>query len=162
MKNLFAVQPKWLNEIPMRLELSKDEMEELLLLLELGLWVREKEGELRKDKTELAKVASDRVWGQIEQSKLAPLARKWRDKIVPSETFSKKVDEVMNRFLEDEFWDELESRLAERDFFKYATEAEAKLARETGELPEKAEWYYRKWRKEFDQYDISRLDVEGE
>ena len=156
----FAVKPKWLNEMPLRLELTKAQLEELLLLAELGLWVRESDADIREERTDVSAEVVDRLWEQAEGSGLAGLTKKWHGKTVPKDGFVKQIESVMDRFLEDEFWDRLGMRLGERDFFREATADEVRSAELSGDFPAKAEEYCEKWHREFDRFGINRLTVE--
>jgi hypothetical protein len=157
----FAVKPKWLNAMPLRLELTKEQFEELLVLAELGLWVRESEADIREERADASVEVIDHLWKQAEGLGLADLTKKWHGKVVPKEGFVKQVEGVMEHFLDDEFWDRLETRLGERDFLREATPAEIQTATLSGSFPESLEAYCDKWHLEFDRFGINRLTVEG-
>ena len=156
----FAIKPKWLNEMPLRLELTKDQLEELLVLAELGLWVRESEADIRDERADASIEVIDHLWKQAEGLGLSDITKKWHNKVVPKESFVKQVESVMEIFLEDECWDRLETRLGQRDFLREATAAEIKETELTGDFPEKAEEYCDRWHREFNRFGINRLTIE--
>ncbi len=158
----FAVKPKWLNEMPLRLELTKAQLEELLLLAELGLWVRESEADIQDERADASLEVIDHLWKQAEGLGLAGLTKKWHGKTVPKDGLVKQVETVMERFLEDEFWGRLETRLGQRDFLREATADEIRSVELSGDFPAKVEEYCDTWHREFDRFGINRLTVEKE
>ncbi len=156
----FAVKPKWLNEMPLRLELTKAQLKELLLLAELGLWVRESEADIRGERAEASVGVVDHLWKQAEGSGLTHITKQWHHKVVPKENFVKNIESVMETFLDDEFWDRLETRLGQRDFLREATPADMQRVDISGDFPEKMEEYCDAWHREFDRFGINRLTVE--
>lgn len=156
----FAVKPKWLNEMPLRLELTKAQLEELLLLAELGLWVRESEADIRDERADASIEVIDQLWRQAEGLGLSGLTKKWHGKTVPKDGLVKQVETIMEHFLDDEFWDRLETRLGQRDFLREATPSEIRMATVSENFPESLEAYCDKWHREFDRFGINRLTVE--
>lgn len=158
----FALKPKWLNEMPLRLEMTKEQLEELLVLAELGLWVRESEADIREERADTSVEVIDHLWKQAEGLGLSDITKRWHNKVVPKESFVKNIESVMETFLDDEFWDRLETRLGQRDFLREATPAEMHIAELSGDFPEKVEEYCDRWHREFDRFGINRLTVEKE
>lgn len=156
----FALKPKWLNEMPLRLELTKAQLEELLVLAELGLWVRESEADIAGGRADASTEVIDQLWKQSEGLGLAGLTKKWHSKVVPKDGFVKQVENIMERFLDDEFWDRLETRLGQRDFLREAMPSEIQTAELSGDFPDTIEEYCEKWHREFDRFGINRLTVE--
>lgn len=139
---------------------TDEQFRELLLSAEVGFRVRETVAEVTGADMSPAREArkalfSDAIPAGIDDWIGGKAAEK-----VPSEAFDDLVESVLAAYDDDTFWIELESRLGERDFFLYASDAEVDEAERTGRLPERVEWYYRKYRHEFDRHGTDRLEID--
>lgn len=151
----------------MSIEFTKEQYEELLLLMALGLYAREAaaEGDAKREAQALAenleptKTLFENLLRQAGQFGLEGLVADEGGKPVPSEEFAKKIGEIMNRCGDAEFWHRLETYMGERDFYRYATEEEVRHAEETGQYPEKVHWYYGKYAREFEENGLDRLEI---
>lgn len=144
----------------MNMTLSEEQLKDLVFLAELGRFVRERTGSV-------SDAELDRLW----TGAMAPLLALARENGVAGVTESPdgvddlhevilaETDAAMAEYDDETFWFELEGRLGERDFYQYGTDEEIDAAEKTGRLPDRVEWYYRKYRKEFDEYGIDRLEI---
>ncbi|NTV55502.1 MAG: hypothetical protein HGA16_03310 [Candidatus Moranbacteria bacterium] len=147
----------------MNISLSKEQLKDLIFLVELGRFVRERSSDVPD--TEL-----DRLWAEVIQPLLAAaraaevdgIAENRDGKLVIAKEILSATDEAVAEYDDETFWFELESRLGERDFYYYGNDKEIEMAEKTGKLPDRVEWYYRKYRKEFDEHGVDRLEISEE
>lgn len=147
----------------MELKLSEEQLKDLIFLVELGRFVRERSSDVPD--TEL-----DRLWAEVIQPLLAAaraaevdgIAENRDGKLVIAREILSATDEAIADYDDETFWFELESRLGERDFYYYGNDKEIEAAEKTGKLPDRVEWYYRKYRKEFDEHGVDRLEISEE
>ncbi len=147
----------------MNISLSKEQLKDLIFLVELGRFVRERSSDVPD--TEL-----DRLWAEVIQPLLAAaraaevdgIAENRDGKLVIAREILSATDEAIADYDDETFWFELESRLGERDFYLYGSDREIETAEKTGKLPDRVEWYYRKYRKEFDEHGVDRLEISEE
>ncbi|NTW90226.1 MAG: hypothetical protein HGB37_04955 [Candidatus Moranbacteria bacterium] len=147
----------------MNISLSKEQLKDLIFLVELGRFVRERSSDVPD--TEL-----DRLWAEVLQPLLVAaraaevdgIAENRDGKLVIAKEILSATDEAVAEYDDETFWFELESRLGERDFYYYGNDKEIEMAEKTGKLPDRVEWYYRKYRKEFDEHGVDRLEISEE
>lgn len=147
----------------MELKLSEEQLMDLVFLVEIGRFVRERTSDVPDEEL-------DRLWKSVMEPLLAAaeaegvdgIASERDGKPVVSKGILDATDEAVALYDDETFWFELESRLGERDFYYYGNDKEIELAQKTGKLPDRVEWYYRKYRKEFDEHGVDRLEVNEE
>jgi hypothetical protein len=147
----------------MNISLSKEQLKDLVYLAELGRFVRERSSDVPD--TEL-----DRLWkGVLEPLLMAAkasdpdgIAEEQNGRPVVAKDILVATDEAIADYDDETFWFELESRLGERDFYYYGNDKEIEAAEKSGKLPDRVEWYYRKYRKEFDEHGVDRLEISEE
>ena len=72
-----------------------------------------------------------------------------------------EIEEYRQEYDNENFWDELISRLARRDFIrKYGEDAINKMTLE--EIMEKESYFIEKYEEEFEKYGIERLKIKNE
>lgn len=144
----------------MRQEFTEDVFREVLLSAEVGFRVREAVAEVTGADMGPARKARQALFSVAPK----PVSDEWiagkKREASPSEAFDGLAESVLSAYDDDTFWIELEGRLGERDFFLYASDAEIDEAERTGRLPERVEWYYRKYRHEFDRHGTDRLEID--
>ncbi len=144
----------------MKNEFTDEQSHEILLSAEVGFRVRETVGEVTGADMGPARAARQALFDAALRAGIDDWFEEKDGKTVPSEAFDDLVESVLGAYDDDTFWIELESRLGERDFFLYASDAEVDAAEKTGEFPERVEWYYRKYRHEFDRHGTDRLEID--
>ena len=79
--------------------------------------------------------------------------------LIPSNRLCKKEEEIISKYTDDEFWNDLEVRLGQRDFTESLTKEEIENIKKNFWLPDRVHKYYRKYEKEFGKYGIQRLRI---
>jgi hypothetical protein len=147
----------------MEIPFSKEQFRDLVYLAELGRFVRERS-------SDVPDAELDRIWAEVFQPLLTAahaaeidgIAENRDGKPVIAKEILAATDEAIADYDDETFWFELESRLGERDFYYYGNDKEIETAEKTGKLPDRVEWYYRKYRKEFDEHGVDRLEISEE
>lgn len=147
----------------MDISLSEAQLKDLVFLAELGRFVRERT-------SDVSDAELDRLWKSAIEPLLLAVREAGIEGIMGDRdgklTVAKEVivatDDAIDAYDEETFWFELESRLGERDFYLYGSNEEIELVEKTGKLPDRVEWYYRKYRKEFDEHGVDRLEINEE
>ncbi|NTW75728.1 MAG: hypothetical protein HGB34_02390 [Candidatus Moranbacteria bacterium] len=147
----------------MNISFSKAQLKDLVFLAELGRFIRERSSDVPD--TEL-----DRLWKSVFEPLFAAaqdagidgIVSEREGRLVAAGEILDATDEAIAEYDDETFWFELESRLGERDFYLYGSDQEIETAEKTGKLPDRVEWYYRKYRKEFDEYGVDRLEISEE
>ena len=74
-----------------------------------------------------------------------------------------KIDEIVEDYDDYTFWNELEVRMGKRDFERTITEKEKQYIKENkGWLPDRIHEIYEKYRQEFENYGIDRLELKND
>lgn len=144
----------------MKQEFTDEELREIFLSAEVGFHVRATVAEVTGADMRPAQAARQVLFSSLSRPEIGDWLEEKDSETVPAEAFDDLVESVLSAYDDDTFWIELESRLGERDFFLYASDAEVDAAEKTGELPERVEWYYRKYRHEFDRHGTDRLEID--
>lgn len=147
----------------MDISFSKEQLSDLIFLAELGRFVRERSSDVPD--TEL-----DRLWESVfeplfvaaQAAGIDGIVSEREGRLVAAGEILDATDEAIAEYDDETFWFELESRLGERDFYLYGSDKEIEAAEKTGTLPDRVEWYYRKYRKEFDEHGVDRLEISEE
>jgi len=139
---------------------TEAQLREILLSAEAGFRVREAVAEAMGADM---KPMLDARLALLRYAKEAAGIDDWlvekKKKFEPAEAFGDLVESILREYDEDTFWIELEGRLGERDFDIYASDEEFAEAEKTGKYPERVIWYHRKYRKEFSEHGIDRLEI---
>jgi hypothetical protein len=141
-----------------KLELSREEFRQLLLLAGIGDFVRGDvldsrdgdpgdEGELFDT---LMRVAFDHH---------LPEARRHENHIDPSREFDDLQMEFISEYNDEQFWNELERRLGRRDFERSMTTEDRAYIEREGWMPERIYAFYKKYSDEFEAVGIDRLEI---
>lgn len=149
----------------MKINLTKKQYESLVKIVYLGNWMansihngtKEDPGlkEYNKIEQYIFSFAKDFGFKGIEKYNNKP-------EYGPTRKFeeSKELEEIREKYDEENFWEELLYRLADRDFEKKYSREEIKKM-EMLELFEKQEEFRGKWGREFEKYGIDRLNIEN-
>lgn len=144
----------------MKAELTEDVLRECLLSAEIGFRVRTRVAEVTGADMGPAHAARQKLFLALLRHGFDDWLQKKERGTIASEAFDDLVESTLSAYDDDTFWIELEARLGERDFFLYASDAEVEAAEKTGKLPERVEWYYRKYRHEFHRHGTDRLEID--
>jgi hypothetical protein len=91
------------------------------------------------------------------------LTEVFHGELIASDEFSGEMQDVMDDYDEQTFWQELEVTLGKRDFENSITEAEIKEMKENnGWYPDRIHEIYEKWSSEFEENGVDRLGIIGE
>lgn len=147
----------------MEISLSEAQLKDLVFLAELGRFVRERTSDVPDAELDrLWKSAIEPLLRAVREAGIDGVAGKRDGRLTVAKEIVVATDDAIDAYDEETFWFELESRLGERDFYYYGNNKEIELAEKTGKLPDRVEWYYRKYRKEFDEHGVDRLEVNEE
>lgn len=143
------------------ISLDKKKYKELLVLLGLGAWVREKVFEADKKPLAAMDETLDAVFEAAKGTDAAEHVRMKDGFPNHSAWVEKEVGLVMDRFIDDEFWHELAVRLAQRDFLEDMTEEEeAALNKVGGRFAPRIDELFERYEDELDEHGVERLRVE--
>lgn len=141
------------------MKLTKEDFKELLLTIMAGIWVRSALTELRGEDFKNIEKWEEYFINMAKQLGYDELIETFHSKLIPHNDLALENEEEMSAYTDDVFWEELETRLGKRDFYKNATETELNELAKRQWFPEKVHKYYDKYRKEFEKYGIERLKI---
>jgi hypothetical protein len=144
----------------MNKDFSEEELRELLLSAEAGLRVRAAvAGGMGSDMKPML-ASREALFRMAREAGIMDWIAEENGKLGPTKALDDLAESILREYDEGLFWTELEGRLGERDFDLFASDAEFAEAEKTGTYPERIEWYYRKYRKEFFEHGIDRLEID--
>lgn len=143
----------------MQIELNKKQLKEMILAAMLYSFIR---GGLADDKGEdykkfeelencLLKIAEDNGFNDVIE--------KFQGHLIPANELSELEEEIMSEYDDDAFWHELMTRLGRRDFFRTVTPEEQKEMKKRDWLLDRAQEFFDKYDKEFEEYGVERLEI---
>ncbi|MGB8816016.1 MAG: hypothetical protein WCC74_02155 [Minisyncoccia bacterium] len=143
----------------MKIEVSKEQLKEMILSAMFYSWVRgglaDQKGEdfnqYEKLENFLLKIA--------DENGFSDLAEKFHNTLVPTDELSELLENTMEEHDEDVFWHELTTALGKRDFYRTVTKEEKKEMEEKNWLPDRIHTIYKKYEEEFEKHGIDRLDI---
>lgn len=140
-------------------ELTELEFEEFLLTVMVGVFVRtsvlENQGKDWK-KVEKQLEVFLRFTEQLGHKNLIQYYNHAR---LPKDSLEKREEKIIDDFIEEEFWEALQLRLGQRDFFEETTDEELEELKKQFWLPEKVHEYYERYNDEFEKHGIERIKV---
>lgn len=144
----------------MKIELTKEQYEELLRLVSLGGYVRGAVADIRGEEYDEDRIM-EYLLNHAKDFGLESLTEEFHGKLIENDDFSEEVDKMMEDYDEDEFWHGLTIMLGQRDFYRDTPKKELDRIKEgeQGRLPREIQNYYEKYDKEFDEYGIDRLEI---
>lgn len=140
-------------------ELSKSEFGELLLTVMIGLSVRSSIAESHDADWQRIDDQLIPLLNYAENQGFSDLIQDFQGTKLPIDVLEKEEERILEEFNEEEFWETLEVRLGQRDFFASLSDKEKKGLASDIWLPDKIHRYYDKYRKEFEKYGIERLRI---
>ncbi|MFA5838942.1 MAG: hypothetical protein WC849_03325 [Candidatus Paceibacterota bacterium] len=144
----------------MKIELTKEQYKELLLLVLLGSWVRGGVADIRGEYSKEMDELEEHLLCEAKNFGLADSVEQFEGHIVPSDRLSKEYEEIIEEYNDDEFWGGLSRRLGQRDFERTVTKEEKQYMKDNnGWFPERIHEIYEKYEKEFEKYGIDRLEI---
>lgn len=146
------------------MKFTRSELKELTLTLIVGSWVREAVDECKGEEyVSPSKYDKQTKYFLELAEKLGHknLFEKFKDELIVSNSLGKEEDKIMEIFHEDVFWEELQTRMGKRDFFKNITKEEKEELKKKHWIPERIHKFYEKYEKEFEKNGIDRLEIAG-
>lgn len=150
----------------MKINITKKQYQDLIMMSQLSEWVLGILGDTVADDEVDYKELSNRneelekyLLGFAGEFDMGDKIDNYKDDIFLDEDESEKYHEIISDYDDYVFWNELENRLARRDFFRTITEAEKKEAEETGWLPERFREIEEKYRKEFEENGVENFEI---
>lgn len=138
---------------------TEAELREILLSAEAGFRVREAVADAMGADMVPMRDARAALLQYAKETGVTDWVTGEGEKLEPATAFDDLAESILREYDEDTFWIELEGRLGERDFDIYASDTEFAEAEKTGKYPERVVWYHRKYRKEFSEHGIDRLEI---
>jgi hypothetical protein len=138
---------------------TEAQLREIFLSVEVGFRVREAVADAMGADMGPMRDAREALFRHAKEAGIDDWVSGEGEKLEPTTAFDDLVESILREYDEDTFWLELEGRLGERDFDVYASDAEFAEAEKTGKYPERVVWYHRKYRKEFSEHGIDRLEI---
>jgi len=147
----------------MNIEFTLEQFERLLKAVYLGNWLANSihDGSREDPFDEELEGIEDYVFSLAKDFGLEKLIEydKEHKRYFPTNKFDDLMQEYIEDYDEDCFWDELFWRMSERDFNRaYAEDEVSKM--ELKEIFEKEEPFRQKWDNEIDTYGLNRLEVQ--
>jgi len=88
------------------------------------------------------------------------MTEEFHGKTLLKDEIYEKLQEIMDEYDDYVFWNELEVRMGKRDFGRTMTEEDKKHIKENkGWYPERINEIYEKYRKEFEEHGVDRLEI---
>jgi len=144
----------------MKIEFTKKQYRELMLLVLLGSWVRGGVADINGKYTPKMDEIEDYLAEQAQEAGLDYLIEDFEGKIMSCETLSKQCEKIIEEYNDDEFWIQLERRLGQRDFYRTITDEEKREMKENnGWFPERIHKIYKKYEDEFIKNGVDGLEV---
>jgi hypothetical protein len=140
-------------------KLTPKEFEKLLLLVCIGTYIKEAVDEMRGEDIKKTREIEDLLLKITIQKKLNHLAEEFMETVVPTDGFEEKYMQILEKFLEDDFWDRLVLYLGQRDFWRRLSEKEKEKVKKQKFLPDRIEEFYGKWEREFEKYGLERIEI---
>jgi len=141
---------------------SKKQFRDLLLLVTIGTYIKEaideKDGKDLKESREIA----DYLYKYAKEFGVEDLVENFKGSLICSEKLANLAHEYfIEEYNNDQFWHELETRLAHRDYEKYATvEEKEEVKKNDGFLFGVIDKYIKKYEDEFIEDGIKRLIID--
>ncbi|MFB6355352.1 MAG: hypothetical protein ABEJ65_02420 [bacterium] len=142
----------------MEIELSEQQYETLLLMIEAGNWLI---NVTRKDRIEKFDNLQSELFSHAEDVDLEELVHyaEDEDRYFPADELTQRIMDFVNEYENDSFWDTLVSRLAERDI-------QQQYDQETLDDMNTREWvktlheHEEKYWEEFEEHGVERLVID--
>lgn len=138
---------------------SKQEFSELLLTLMIGVYVRTAVLDITGNEWFFVEEQVDDFLTVAEELGYRDLTENYKGRRLPSKKLMKKEEAIIEEFTDTEFWNELELRLGQRDFFESLSTKEQQEIEKEYLLPEKVHEFYDKYEAEFEEHGIDRLEI---
>ncbi|MFC1613264.1 hypothetical protein ACFL23_02940 [Patescibacteria group bacterium] len=143
----------------MQIEFTKEQFKEMLLATAVYSFifggVADSKGEDFKKYGKL----ENYLLSIAKKNNLNDLYEDCEGSLLPADDICHEVEETIEEYTEDEFWENLVTRLGKRDFWRSLSEEEKEEIKKDDWLPEKVREFYDKYWEEVENYDIDRLEV---
>jgi len=144
----------------MHLELTNEQFKELLKAVVIGVDIREAVGEeretpgwekIRDTETYLLSVAKG--FGAED------MAESFDGGWIPSDDLANELNEELEEYKNEEFWERLHIDLAQREFARTITKEEKKFIADNGMYPGRMYDLYDKYSAELEKHGVDRLEI---
>ncbi|OGS18189.1 MAG: hypothetical protein A3J83_04160 [Elusimicrobia bacterium RIFOXYA2_FULL_40_6] len=144
----------------MKIELTKKQYKELLVLVSLGSYIRGAYADKHDEKYDDSEMSAY-LLKYAKDFNLEKLAENFQGTLIETDEFGDEIDKIMEEYDEDEFWHRLITLLGQRDFYIEADKKElAEIKKDKfGWLPKRIQDYYAKYEKEFEKHGVERLEI---
>jgi hypothetical protein len=145
----------------MKIELTKEQYKELLVLVSLGSYIRGAYADKHDEKYDDSEMSAH-LLKYAKDFGLEKLAENFHGKLIEANKFGEEIDNIMEEYDEDEFWHRLITLLGQRDFFRTHTKKDMEKIDKKGKwgaLPKEITDYYAKYEKEFEKHGVDRLEI---
>jgi len=148
----------------MQIDISEQEFKDIFLLVSIGEFIMGGVSDERGEDWQKWEKIKNKFVALAQIHGFYDLVEKFKGECIMSDDFGRVVDEIIDEHNESEFWHILEVRLGQRDFFNSISEQEKEnIENNHGILPfEEIDKYYDKYRKEFEDHELDRLEISGQ
>jgi hypothetical protein len=150
----------------MKINFTKKQYESLIMMSQLSEWVLGILGDsIDSEKVNYKKLSLDNeelekyILSFTKDFGMTDKIEHYEDDIFLNEDESEKYQEIIEEYDDYVFWNELENRLARRDFYQTMTKLEKKESEEADWLPDRFRDIEERYRKEFEENGIDRLEI---
>lgn len=144
----------------MKIELTHEELRELLDLMHLGGHVRALAREALKEAVGDAEhVIEDTVLSQALAAGVEGVMLSPEGNAIHSDARADELHRLLAEYDDERFWDGLEERLGMRDFERGMTPQDQATIDSTSRMPERVKDLYVRYHEEFETYGVDRLEI---
>ncbi|MBU0535252.1 hypothetical protein KKC62_03620 [Patescibacteria group bacterium] len=140
-------------------KITKNKFSEILLTFMVGDFVRELVSEENKKKLKQLEEGMGYMLNIAVELEFDDLIEDLHGSRLPENSLCLREEEIVREFSDFEFWETLELRLGQRDYYKSLSSSEKYSLAKSFWLPDKVHEYYEKYRKELEKHGVDRLYI---
>jgi len=143
----------------MQIELSKEQFREMLIGAMLYSWIYGGLADRRGEDFSKFEKLEDYLLKVAEEKELKDLYENFKGSLLPANKICRDQEETMSEYDDDQFWNDLVTRLGKRDFWSSLSEKEKRGIKKKDWLPEKVHEFYDKYWQEVEEHGVDRLEI---
>ncbi len=144
----------------MKIDLTKEQLRELIKLVMLGANVEDTVAEMHGEPFSAAGPIEDLLLGLAADEGIETLAAREGGRPMPAKRLLGEIERIMREYDDDTFWWKLETELGLRDFYETLNFKEMRAIKEGDQaMPEIVHEFYEKYADEFESYGADRLRI---
>jgi len=144
----------------MQIELTREQYRELVHTILAGTYVREavEEWQGSPDWERLGKL-EEYILSFAGQFASEDMVQRVDGEWIPTTEVTDQMENTIDEYNDIEFWDQLSSRLGQRDAERTMTSQERRELETMGQYPDRVYDFFNKWTEEFEEHGVDRLEV---